>query len=106
MFENPFSNGEIERRLEALRSLLDERGLAAAVIASPEHVFWLTGLDHWGYLAPHLLVIPVDGTPVLVTRSMEWVTIETQVRAARFRGHSDAETAADMAARVLAELGL
>ena len=106
MYDNPFSEGEIERRLKALRALLDERGLAAAVIASPENVFWLTGLDHWGYFAPHLLIVPVDGTPVLVTRAMEWVTIEKQVRAARFRGHSDTETAADMAARVLTELGL
>jgi Xaa-Pro dipeptidase len=106
MHENPFSEGEIERRLEGLRTLLDERGLAAAVMASPENVFYLTGLDHWGYFAPHLLIVPIDGTPVLITRAMEWVTIEKQVRAARFRGHRDSETAADVAAQVLAELGL
>lgn len=106
MFENPFSEGEIDRRLAALRSGLAARQLAAAVIAQPENVFYLTGLDHWGYFAPHLLIVPADGTPVLVTRAMERVTIERQVRAATFRGHVDSETAADVARRVLAELGL
>jgi Xaa-Pro dipeptidase len=106
MFENPFSEAEIGRRLESLRESLERRKLAAAVIAAPENVFYLTGLDHWGYFAPHLLVVPVDGTPVLVTRAMERVTIEKQVRAAAFRGHSDSQTAADIAAAVLKEQGL
>jgi Xaa-Pro dipeptidase len=106
MFENPFSSEEIERRLAALRTRLEQRRLAAAVVAAPENVFYLTGLDHWGYFAPHLLIVPVDAAPVLVTRAMEWVTIEKQVRAAAFRGHSDSETAADVAVRVLAERGL
>jgi Xaa-Pro dipeptidase len=106
MFENPFSESETGRRLEALRTRLEHRNLAAAVIASPENVFYLIGLDHWGYFAPHLLLVPVAGTPVLVTRAMERVTIEKQVRAAAFRGHGDAETAADVAALVLKELGL
>ena len=70
--------------------------------AAPENVFWLTGLDHWGYFAPHLLVVPRDGRPVLVTRAMERVTIERQVTAAEFVGHSDSETAADRAAQVIA----
>lgn len=37
---------------------------------------------------------------------MERVSVEKQVRAARFRGHPDNETAADMAARVLRDLDL
>lgn len=106
MHDNPFSDAEIGRRVDTLRSKIERRGLAAAVIASPENVFYLTGLDHWGYFAPHLLIVPLEGTPVLVTRAMERVTIEKQVRAAEFRGHSDSETAAEMAARVLKERGL
>jgi Xaa-Pro dipeptidase len=105
MDRNPFSETEITGRLSRVRAALMERELDAAIFASPENVFYLTGLDHWGYFAPHLLIVPLDGTPVLVTRSMEKVTIEKQVKAAEFRGHSDSETAADLAARVLSELG-
>lgn len=103
---NPFSDAEISGRLDRVRAALAARGLAGGVFASPENVFWLTGLDHWGYFAPHLLILPVAGRPVLVTRAMERVTIEKQVRLADFRGHSDSETAADEAARVLRDAGL
>jgi Xaa-Pro dipeptidase len=106
MHNNPFSDAEIARRLAAFRTELNARKLDGAVVAAPENVFYLTGLDHWGYFAPHLLIVPLQGTPVLVTRAMERVSVEKQVRAAEFRGHSDSETAADMAARVLRDLKL
>jgi Xaa-Pro dipeptidase len=103
---NPFSAGETEGRLRRVRAELDARGLDAAVLAAPESVFYLTGLDHWGYFAPHLLIVVREGAPVLVTRAMERVTIERQVTAAEFAGHSDSETAADLAAAILAARGL
>jgi Xaa-Pro dipeptidase len=106
MQDNPFSDAELARRLATFRTALITRHLDAAVVAAPENVFYLTGLDHWGYFAPHLLIVPLDRPPVLVTRAMERVSIEKQVRNAGFRGHSDSETAADVAARVLYDLGL
>jgi Xaa-Pro dipeptidase len=106
MHDNPFSDAEINRRVGALRVEMAARKLDGAIVAAPENVFYLTGLDHWGYFAPHLLVVPLEGMPVLVTRAMERVSVEKQVRAAEFRGHSDSETAADVAARVLRDLKL
>jgi Xaa-Pro dipeptidase len=106
MHDNPFTDAELARRLAACRKEFAARGLDGAVVAAPENVFYLTGLDHWGYFAPHLLIVPLEETPVLVTRAMEGVSIEKQVRNAAFRGHSDSETAADMAARALRDLGL
>jgi Xaa-Pro dipeptidase len=106
MHANPFSDAEIEARLKEVRSELARRKLDAAIFASPENVFYLTGLDHWGYFAPHLLLVPLEGENVLITRAMERVSVEKQVRSARFRGHADSETAADMLARVLKELRL
>jgi Xaa-Pro dipeptidase len=103
MYKNPFSDAEIARRLDAVGRELENRKLDAAIFASPENVFYLTGLDHWGYFAPHLLLLPLDSEPVLVTRAMERVSVEKQVRSAKFRGHADSETAADMMARVLSE---
>jgi Xaa-Pro dipeptidase len=106
MHDNPFSDGEIDARLARVRQELTQRELDAAIFASPENVFYLTGLDHWGYFAPHLLIVALDGRNVLITRAMERVSVEKQVRSAEFRGHSDSETAADMAARVLKDLKL
>ncbi len=106
MYDNPFSEAEVTRRLAAFRAKLAESGLDGAVVAAPENVFYLTGLDHWGYFAPHLLIVPLTGNPVLITRAMERVSVEKQVKTAEFRGHSDSETAAAMAARVLRDLKL
>lgn len=106
MHVNPFSDAEIERRLTRVRAALQRRKLDAAIFAAPENVFYLTGLDHWGYFAPHLLIVPLEAGNILITRAMERVSVEKQVRSAQFRGHPDSETAADMAARVLRELKL
>jgi Xaa-Pro dipeptidase len=106
MHVNPFSEGEIHARLARVRQELVRRRLDAAIFASPENVFYLTGLDHWGYFAPHLLIVPLAGENVLVTRAMERVSVEKQVRSAGFRGHPDSETAADMTARLMKDLKL
>jgi Xaa-Pro dipeptidase len=98
------SEAEYAARLAGLRKRMHERGLDVALISAPENIFYLTGLDHWGYFAPHILIVPAEGQPTLVTRAMERVTVANQVRTARFVGHSDSETAADAALRVLGEL--
>ena len=101
MHANPFTDSELERRLKAVRQEIAARDLDLILLSTPENIFYLTGLDHWGYFAPHLLLVPSDDQMVLITRSMERVTIENQVRNALFEGHSDSETAADFAVRHL-----
>jgi len=101
---NPFTDAELAARVAAFRRLVAAQGLDVALVSTPENVFYLTGLDHWGYFAPHLLIVPADGEMVLVTRAMERVSIEKQVRNAAFRGHPDTETAADLAGHILTEM--
>ena len=104
MFRNPFSDGELARRASAVREAMAAGAIDTAVFSAPESVFYLTGLDHWGYFAPHHLIVPQAGEMVLVTRAMERVTIANQVRNARFSGHSDSVTAASHLARELGPL--
>ncbi len=101
MHSNPFTDAELDRRLAATRHIMDARGLDLIFLSAPEHVFYLTGLDHWGYFAPHVLIVPAAGDLTLVTRAMEHVAIRNQVRNASFVGHSDTETAADAVIRLL-----
>jgi Xaa-Pro dipeptidase len=89
---NPFSDAELTRRVKATRARLADLDLDISVFSVPESVFYLTGLDHWGYFAPHYLVVPREGEMVLITRAMEQVTIAAQVRNARFLGHSDSDS--------------
>ncbi len=104
MFRNPFSNDELARRVTAVRAEMAARDLDIAIFSAPESVFYLTGLDHWGYFAPHHLIVPAVDEMVLVTRAMERVTVENQVRNARFSGHADSATPASHLATELAAL--
>jgi len=100
-----FSEAEYQGRLAAVRRRMAERGLDACLISTPENIFYLTGLDHWGYFAAHVLLVPADGEMALITRAMEKVTIAHQVRNAWFAGHEDHETAAEVAVRLLRDRG-
>jgi Xaa-Pro dipeptidase len=100
-----FSPAEFDARLAAVRAKMDAKGLDLILLSAPENIFYLTGLDHWGYFAPHILIVPAAGEMVLVTRAMEKVTIANQVRNARFEGHADGETAADRTVRILDDFG-
>lgn len=101
MHSNPFSDEELSRRLAATRQEMAARGLDLVLLSAPEHVFYLTGLDHWGYFAPHVLIVAAEGELVLVTRAMEHVAIRNQVRNATFIGHADSESAADVVVKHL-----
>jgi len=104
--ELAFGEAEYRARLEAVRAPMAALGTEVCLISTPENIFYLTGLDHWGYFAPHLLIVPAAGEMVLVTRAMEKVTVAHQVRSAGFQGHEDYETAADVTVRWLHDRGL
>ena len=95
MHSNPFTDAELARRVAATREEMAARDLDMILLSSPENIFYLIGLDHWGYFAPTVLIVPGDGELVLITREMERVVIRNQVRNAVFVGHSDSEHAAD-----------
>lgn len=54
---------EYESRVDTLRAAMRERNLAAVVLAGPEGIYHQTGLDHLGYFALTLLVVPADQVP-------------------------------------------
>ena len=84
-----FPAEEYQRRLERTRAAMDERGLDAVLVASPENIYYLCGLDHMGYFAYQVLVVPREGSPVLVTRAMERATVRDQVPDVVHVGYSD-----------------
>src|SRR5690606_16621848 len=81
-------------------------GLDGLVVAAPENIFYLTGLDHQGFFALHLLIVTAAGEMVLIARAMERITVEDQVRGTRFVGYGDSDDPARVACAVLAECGL
>ena len=103
---NVFPKKELEQRLLNVRSELVSSNLDGIVIAIPENIYYLTELDHLGFFACHLLVVPREGEMILVCRAMEKITFENQVKNALFFGHADHEDPADYIVSALSELKL
>ena len=101
-----FPESELTHRLAAVRQIMRDRDLDALIVSVPENIYYLTGLDHWGFFACHVLVVPLEGTMALTCRAMERITVANQVKNAEFFGHGDTEELADYVIRILAERGL
>ena len=102
----PFPQDELASRLGKVRADMLERGLDGLIVTIPENIYYLTGLDHWGFFACHLLIVPLDGELVIAARAMEGATVSNQVKNARFAGHSDSEDAGEFFASVIKREGL
>jgi len=98
-----FPELELSQRLAAVREQMRARELDALVVSVPENIYYLTGLDHWGFFACHILIVPADGRLILTCRAMEQITIENQVSNADFHGHADTEELSDYVTRILEE---
>ncbi|HEX6453211.1 MAG TPA: Xaa-Pro peptidase family protein [Trebonia sp.] len=98
----PAPEAEYAQRISVLRQRMRAEGIAAVAVASPENVYYLTGLDHLGYFAFTLLVLPESGQPALVTRAMEGPTIRAQVPWCRHVAFGDGDSPAAAAVAALA----
>lgn len=67
----PFPMAEYKRRLNALRERMEEQGLDAVLITTPENVCYLTGFESQGHFAFQALIVPVEGEPIMVPRRLE-----------------------------------
>lgn len=101
-----FPLSELDARRDALTAAMRDRGLDGLVVAVPENIYYLTSLDHWGFFACHVLLVPLDGPMILVARAMERITYENQVRNAEFIGFSDDGNPADAIIAGLKQLHL
>ncbi len=99
--DTAFPKDEYATRLHNVRQLMQRRQLDALLVTKPENIFYLTGLDHQGYFAFHLLIVPIDGDPFIVARAMEWATMANQLPETQFVGYQDGEGPAPTVARLL-----
>jgi len=101
-----FPEEELRQRLVAVRRMMKQLDLDALLVSGPENIYYLTGLDHWGFFACHVLIVPAAGRMALTCRSMERITVENQVSNAEFHGHGDSEGLSDSVLDILADRGL
>jgi Xaa-Pro dipeptidase len=66
-----FQPTEYRDRVTRVRRTMAERGLAALILHSPENICYLSGFHTPGYYWLQFLVVPLEGDPVLIVRSLE-----------------------------------
>lgn len=96
-----FSQEEYSSRVSKTREEMARRGLSALVLVSPENIYYLTGLNHQGHFAFTMMVLPLEGRPVLVARAMEATTIAAQVPQCQHLPFADYEDPAEFAAEAI-----
>lgn len=100
-----FPTEEFESRLITLRQRLRAHEVDVALISSPENIYYLTGLNHHGFFAYHLLIVPLTGSMRLIARGMEHPTVEEQVPHLQFTGYNDSEDPIAVTCAVLRDAG-
>lgn len=101
-----FSQEEYDRRLARLRQAMQTRDLDACLISQPENIYYLTGLDHFGYFAYHALIVTHEGPMTLIARAMEQITMEIFLVNAHFRGFADGDDRVAFTTGVLRQMSL
>ncbi len=66
-----FAPAEYAARRARTREAMAARGLDAMLLFAPESHYWLTGYDTFGFCFFQCMVVPLDGEPVLLTRSAD-----------------------------------
>ena len=84
-----FSLDEYQQRMNNLRSRMNQRGLDAVLINTPENLYYLTGYQTPGYYWYQALIVPIDQAPVFITRSSENTNVEALTWVENSRPYDD-----------------
>ncbi|MEE9247551.1 MAG: Xaa-Pro peptidase family protein [Dehalococcoidia bacterium] len=66
-----FSLEEYQQRLDALRSRMEEKGVDAMLLTTPENLYYLSGYQTPGYYWWQTIIVLLDREPVSITRRIE-----------------------------------
>ena len=101
-----FSLEEYQRRLEALRSRMERKGVDGMLVTIPENLYYLTGYETPGYYWFQTLVVPMDREPVFITRLGEATNVEPLSWVEDSRPYDDTQDWIAKTKDTLADLGL
>ncbi|RJP22374.1 MAG: aminopeptidase P family protein [Candidatus Abyssobacteria bacterium SURF_5] len=77
----PPSEAELAARLDKVRALMAEQGLDYYVSHDPVNIYYLTNFANYVHERPFILVIPQDGTPMMLCPLLESTHVRARARA-------------------------
>ena len=102
----PFTHDEYRARVANVRRGMQERGLDALLVTTPENVYYLTNHHTPAYDAFQALLLPLDGEPTLITPLIEELIARGHSWVERCATYRHGEPSLDATRGVLAEAGL
>ena len=105
-----FSRGEMDRRYAGARSLMQERRLDALLVTGEENFQYFAGGSaslalHYSLSRPNVLILPLEGDPVIMTQTKDYITLATYIT--EFREYFDVlRFPHELVVETLEELGL
>ena len=101
-----FTLEEYQRRLDALRSRMEHKGVDAMLVTTPENLYYLTGQQTPGYYWFQTLIVPMDREPVFITRRIEDDAVQQMSWVEDSRPYEDFNDWIAQTRNVLVSLGL
>lgn len=101
-----FTQAEYDARLQAVRKIMRAENLDGCLVSVPENIYYLSGINHWGFFACHMLIVTLENEMVLTARAMEQMTMDLQLTNARFVGYGDLDDPAETTVKILRNEGL
>jgi Xaa-Pro dipeptidase len=101
-----FPMKEFETRLQKVRDQIAARGLDAALITTPENIFYLSGYQTLGYWYFQAMIVPLNQEPFMVLRGLEQPNVDARTYLSHSYVYSDNEEPIDVLRDSFKEEGL
>jgi Xaa-Pro dipeptidase len=101
-----FSLEEYQRRLDALRARMEQKGVDVLLLNTPENIYYVSGYQTPGYYFYQGLVVPLDGEPVLIPPPHEESLVRAFSWVEEYRIYRDNRDWIETTRDVLADLGM
>ncbi len=102
----PFSLEEFVRRYELISKGIEEAGLDAILIRTPENITYFSGYETPGYYKYHCIIIAPGQDPVFLLRDFEWMNIPEFSWITKFVKVYDNDFPPALTAGILNKMGL
>ena len=102
----PFSLDEFVRRYELICKGIEEAGLDAVLVRTPENITYFCGYETPGYYKYHCIIVAPGQDPVFLVRDFEWMNIPEFSWITKFVKVYDNDFPPQLTSATLKEMGL
>ena len=105
IFGLAFSNKEYQRRVKATQKVMSTRNVDILLLFSPINTCYLSGFNTVGLLNYQCLILPIEGSPMLIVRALEKKVAQSTTGLDQILGFEDHEAPETVIRNALRQIG-